>query len=95
MRQNRDFSIPEGVKIVLSPDEETPFISAGILHGIVVNFFGTTTLETISKIAFGDSDVTEHSLIGDSYADYKVSSMITTIFQIYTPIRVVTNRFHS
>ena len=93
-RYYRDFSVPEGEKIVSSPDAETPFISAGILHGIVVNFFGTTALETISKIASGDGDVTEHSLIGDSHADYKVSLMITSIFQIYDPIRVVTNRIH-
>ena len=80
-RYFREFSVPEGEKIVSSPDAESPFVSAGILHGIVLNFFGAAALATISKINSGDGDVTEHSLIGNSNTDYKVSSMITSITQ--------------
>lgn len=92
-RHYRDFRVPEGEKIVSSPDAETLLISAGILHGIVVNFFCTTALETISKITSGDGDVTEHSLIGDGHADYNVILMITSISQIHDRTRVVTNLF--
>ena len=92
-RHYRDFSVPEGEKIASSPDAETLLISAGILQGIVVNFFCTTALETVSKITSGDGDVTEHSLIGDSHADYNVSFMIISISQTHDRTRVVTNLF--
>ena len=72
-RTYKAFSVPDGQKIISNFNTETPSISAGILHGLVVNFFGSAALDTMTKIASGDGDVTEQSLMGDGHADYKVS----------------------
>lgn len=73
-RYYRDFSVPLAKQYLVDSTTENPTILSGILHGLIVDFFGKTALETIAKISSGDGEITEHSLIGDSTADYQVSN---------------------
>ena len=82
-RYFREISIKDGQNIVSNFNTETPSTSAGVLHGLVVKYFGSTALGMIDKIASGDGDVTEYSLMGDGYADYKVSETKFRIIWIH------------
>lgn len=73
-RHYREFSVPLAKQYLEHSSLENPTIPAGVLHGLVVQFFGKTARQTIDKISSGDGEITEHSLIGDSTADYQVST---------------------
>ena len=72
-RFSREISIPMAQKFVSDSAKESPSIIAGVLHGLIINHLGQLAADTIAKIMSGDGEVTEHSLIGDAHADYKVS----------------------
>jgi hypothetical protein len=72
-RFSREISIPIAQTFITHSTRETPTILAGALHGIIINYLGHLAADTIAKIVSGDGEVTEHSLIGDAHADYKVS----------------------
>ena len=71
-RFSREIVIPVAQKFITSPNTVEPIISSGTIHGLIVDYFGSLADETIAKITSGDGDVSEHSLVGDSHADYKV-----------------------
>ena len=65
-----------------------PQISAGSLHGVIIKFFGATADATIAKILSGDGEVSEHSLIGNSTADYNVSYKLKLAILIFITLNI-------
>lgn len=72
-RFSREISIPMAQKFISDSAKESPTIIASVLHGLIINYLGQLAADTIAKKMSGDGEVTEHSLIGDAHADYKVS----------------------
>lgn len=70
-RFNKEILIPDALKYLSEGSSESPTMSAGDLHGLVVKYFGELADETIAKIQSGDGEITEHSLIGNAHADFK------------------------
>lgn len=70
-RFSKEICIPDALKYLSDGDSESPSISAGDLHGLIVKQFAELANDTITKIQSGDGEITEHSLIGNAHADYK------------------------
>lgn len=76
-RLSREISIPDAIGYITNPTEANPTILAGELHGLIVKYFGELAALTIAKIVSGNGEVTEHSLVGASQADYQVNTLLT------------------
>lgn len=71
-RIGRLIKIPDGQKHISDGTAEESVISAGVAHGLVVNFLAAAADDTIAKISSGDGEITEYKLVGDRTADYNV-----------------------
>ena len=78
-RIGRLFKLPDGQNLVSDSVAESSFISAGVVHGLVVNCFALKADDTIDKIVSGDGEITEYSFVGDRNADYNVGSVINVL----------------
>jgi hypothetical protein len=70
-RFTKDILIPDALEHLSEGSSESPSISAGVLHGLVVKHFAESANDAIAKIQSGDGEITEHSLMGNAHADFK------------------------
>ena len=81
-RFSRDIKIPDAISLITDPTKAIPTILSGELHKAIVKYFGEMAATTIAIIMSGSGEITEHSLVGDSQAEYKVNIICT--FHVFT-----------
>jgi hypothetical protein len=63
-RFTKDFLFPDALEHLSEGSSESPSISAGVLHGLVVKHFAESANDAIAKIQSGDGEITERSFMG-------------------------------